>query len=110
MQNDDRFTEQPEEGDVPADVPDPSGPPVPLAKTVSWTGLAVATVSVVACSGIAFVMLRSLTAPTMGATRSAKLQWEERRAEIDQVIEEELARRQAESDRSAELDRDRSDE
>ncbi len=110
MQNDDRFPNQPERAETPAEVPDPSGPPVPVASAVSWTSVAMATFSVLACSGIAFVLLGSLTSPTMGATRSAKLQWEQRRAEIDRAIDEQLARRQAAPDRSAQLDRDRSDE
>ena len=110
MHSEYQFPEQPEQGDVPVEVSDPSGPPVPVEEAISWTGIAVAAISFVACSGIAFVLLGNLSRPTMGSTRSSKLQWEQRRAEVDQAIEEELSRRQAEADRAAKLEPDRSDE
>ena len=48
MHSEYQFPEQPEQGDVPVEVPDPSGPPVPVEEAISWSGMAVAALSFVA--------------------------------------------------------------
>ena len=68
-------------------MPDPSGPPQAAGRNE-------AAMSVLGGAGIALVAIGGLMVPmfattthTMGSTRSAKLQWENRQQEIRQAIE-----------------------
>jgi hypothetical protein len=93
-----------------AEVPDPNGPPVPVADGPSGVGAAMTAITVLACGGVAFVLFGGLTHQSCGATRSAKLQWEQRQALVDQAVDEELARRQTPTNPSAQLAPDGSNE
>ena len=84
--------------DVEFDRPDPHGPPVPVPRRrpsfpemVTWTGATVAGI------GCVLVLLASQARPTLGATRSSRLQWEQRRLQIERALKEqnEASQRQA---------------
>ncbi len=63
-------------------MPDPHGPPTPVAEDDDvLRGLSVLGVVLVAGGGLLLPMIAS-TGSTMGATRSTKIQWEQREAEI----------------------------
>ena len=71
------------------DVPDPFGPPRPVtSQSDPGPSGAVVGITVLAAAGATFLLLGSLARPTMGATRSSQLQWEQRQAEIDRAIEQ----------------------
>ena len=80
------------------DVPQPSGPPVPVEQSKSPVTAAVTTLTLLAAGGMGFVLIADLATPCVGATRSSRLQWEQRQVEIDRAIEETTAYRQAPSD------------
>jgi len=71
-------------------VPDPNGPPVLsyCQEKFPWTKTRVGmtTTFIVAASGIVgFLVLASVATPTMGASRSHRIKWQQRQAEIDQA-------------------------
>jgi len=86
-------SEQTEQTGPHSETPDPAGPPVPVSReqgcSLTATVLSMLAVGV----GIALIM-PAMTGATRGATRSTKLQWEQRQAEI----EEAFARQQAYQD------------
>jgi hypothetical protein len=59
-----------------------SNSPRPLKKKPAL----LAGIASVAVAGAAFVALASFCQPTMGATRSCRLKWDQRRAEIDEAV------------------------
>lgn len=77
----------PHEDRAAPSVPDPSGPPTPVEaadpvlNTISALG-----VGAVAVAGLCLAAMAT-TRPTMGATRSAKLEWERRQAQVEQAIQ-----------------------
>ena len=69
-------------------MPDPAGPPKPVAKDDDvLRSLSVAGVVLVAAGGLLLPMMAS-TGSCQGATRSAKVQWQQRQAEIRRAISE----------------------
>lgn len=74
-------------------LPDPSGHPNPVADAVSFLGNAAATVLAM---GACALVVAAIAVPTMGATRSAKLQWQERNRQAEEAIKKaEAAAQQA---------------
>ena len=96
-----------------SELPDPTGPPQPVrdAGTGSNTVTKLVTTTLItlaAVGGVIVVCLPALQSHrTCGATRSSKLQWEQRQIEIDQAIAAEQEYRRAEA---AGLDRDTADD
>jgi hypothetical protein len=81
----------PEEQRLAGEMPDPSGPPQAVGRNDAvMAGLGLAGIALVAVGGLV-VALSTATAHTAGATRSAKLQWEQRQQEIQQAIEADRA-------------------
>jgi hypothetical protein len=82
---------RPEEERLASDMPDPSGPPLPMPKksfgAQLLTGLGTGTVVV----GGLFLAAVATTGSTCGATRSTKLDWETRQAEIAQAVQQDAA-------------------
>jgi len=85
--------ELPEPVDQPlaSEPPDPSGPPQPVTKGDPMLGLLTA-------GGVTLVAAGGLFAPvflggghTAGATRSAKIEWENRQQQVEQALLEEQA-------------------
>ena len=69
-------------------MPDPAGPPKPIEKDDNvLRGLSVLGVVLVAGGGLLLPLMAS-TGATAGATRSTKIQWEQRRAEIRRAAAE----------------------
>ncbi len=67
-------------------MPDPAGPPKPVEKEDDvLRALAVVGVVLVAGGGL-LLPLTASTGATSGATRSAKIQWEQREAEVRQAM------------------------
>ncbi len=70
-----------------AQMPDPSGPPQaieandPVLRTIATTGIVV-----VAAGGLMLAMSGGTTA-TCGATRSAKLRWEQRQEQVKEAAQ-----------------------
>lgn len=62
--------------------PDPSGPP----QAAKGLGLGAAATIVVVAGGAAFTLMSGQMNACRGATRSSRLVWEERQAEIDAAI------------------------
>jgi hypothetical protein len=81
-----------------AELPNPDGPPMPVATNESSAvNSAITAITVLACGGVGFALLiGSGAGRTCGATRSAQLQWEQRQTEVNQIVAEELAQREAE--------------
>lgn len=76
-------------------VPDPSGPPSPVGRVKSGLNvLAGAAIVLAAGAGTAHLVGGSMNS-CRGATVSARLQWEQRQAEIRQVLAERQADQQA---------------
>ncbi len=72
-------------------MPDPAGPPQPVKKEDAvLRALSVAGVVVVAAGGLLLAMAPTIGA-TQGATRSTKIQWEQRQAEIRRAMSEDQA-------------------
>jgi hypothetical protein len=72
-------------------MPDPAGPPRPVGKVEDpLRGLSVAGVVLVAAGGLLLPMMAS-TGATQGATRSAKIHWEQREAEVRRAMTEDQA-------------------
>jgi len=67
---------------------DPAGPPVPVARTAesAGPGLMTSLLTVIAGSGVLLTMCSLTTQSCRGATRSARLEWERRQAQIEQAI------------------------
>ena len=83
----------PEEQRLAAQMPDPSGPPqAARGNQAVMAALGGVGIALVAVGGL-MVPLFTATTHTAGATRSAKLQWEQRQQEIRQVIENDQAER-----------------
>ncbi|EAQ81370.1 hypothetical protein DSM3645_23301 [Blastopirellula marina DSM 3645] len=62
-------------------------PPSPVtAPPLSASNRGLNAVTVIVAGAGAFVLLAGLTTPTIGATRSTKLQWEERNLQIEQAV------------------------
>ncbi len=97
MQDEERPPQRIEENEQPPDdeVPDPSGPPEPVAKADPGCSLVATVLGLLAAGGFLFCLLGIVTGPTEGATRSGRLQLEQRRAEIDRAVEEAMAERQS---------------
>lgn len=80
-----------EDGGAPQEsLPDPNGPPQPVQQDAMINLLTTGGV-VAAVAGSLFAMTSVIEGPTRGATRSAKLEWESRSAQIEQVFQEERA-------------------
>ena len=98
MQNNEKLSLD-DETAVESGLPDPSGPPQPVAGVdpalATLTGFGMV---LVACGSI-LVLMELSTGPTCGATRSSKLQWEDRTAQIEQASAREEAYRQRPADR-----------
>jgi hypothetical protein len=71
--------------------PSPYQRPQPVTNDRLWGLGAVAAVSAIVVGGAAFVMLGLGPHPLRGATRSARLKWEERDRQIRQAMEREDA-------------------
>jgi len=77
-----------------SEMPDSTGPPRPVPKGDPVLNLITTVgVSTVAIGGVMFAM-SALTSPCRGATRSAKLQWEQRQLQVEQAYQQELAYQQ----------------
>jgi hypothetical protein len=76
---------------------DPAGPPKPVKKDDD-IGLLTALGVTVTVFGTLFTVCGLTARPTCGATRSARLQWEERAAQIEQAQAEEQTHRQQDDD------------
>jgi hypothetical protein len=63
---------------------DPNGPPQPV-QGPSWTRTAVTAAVCLAVGGTLFTMCCVTCTPCMGATRSAKLEWQKRQQEVQQA-------------------------
>ena len=75
----------PDEPPLAAELSDPTGPPQRVKKGDPVLGcMAAVGVTLVAAGGLLYPAFLS-TGHTMGATRSGKLQWEQRRLEIEQA-------------------------
>jgi hypothetical protein len=82
-----------EEQRLASQMPDPSGPPQAAGHNEAvMSALGGLGVALVAIGGL-MVPIFASTGGTMGATRSAKLQWEQRQQEIRQAIEQDHANR-----------------
>jgi hypothetical protein len=83
---------RPEEERLAASMPDPSGPPQPVEATeggLNWvTGLGI---GVIVLGGL-FWAANASTTRTAGATRSARLEWQSRQAQIEQAIQQDAAK------------------
>ena len=66
--------------------PDPDGPPVAVPRTEPGCSCVGTFVGVIVLGGAVATMLP--VGSTCGATRSARLQWEQRQAEIQAVIDQ----------------------
>lgn len=67
-------------------VPDPNGPPAPSEQTAAVVARALTAGLVIVVGGMAaFFVLATLATPTMGAARSQRVRWEQRRDEIAQA-------------------------
>ena len=73
-----------------AKLADPSGPPQPVASDDVLNTIAFVGVILVALGGLMVPVFTS-TRHTAGATRSAKLEWENRQQQIEQAIQAEQA-------------------
>jgi hypothetical protein len=72
-------------------MPDPAAPPRPVeAEDPALRAIGVAGVVLVTVGGL-LLPLSLATSSTQGATRSAKLNWEERQSEVRQVLADEQA-------------------
>jgi hypothetical protein len=71
----------------PASLPDPNGPPLPAPPSRGkHAGAFVLTTFLIACGGAAAFLVSGTTSErTMGALRSQRIKWEERRREIQDV-------------------------
>ena len=77
--------------EIEVDVPDPGGPPSPVGRVKSGLNvLAGAAIVLAAGAGTAHLIGGSVNS-CRGATVSARLQWEQRQAEIRQVLAERQA-------------------
>jgi hypothetical protein len=67
---------------------DPAGPPVPVTGTAEFAGpgLMTSLLTVIAGSGVLLTMCSLTTQRCAGATRSARIEWERRQAQIEQAI------------------------
>lgn len=86
--------------DDPDDVLDPNGPPQPRRADLPqlpgsgppgearWGGLPIAA-CVIAAGGVVLGLLESTSRPCMGATRSARLKWQARLAQVEQALRDE---------------------
>lgn len=93
-----------------AEVPDPMGPPMPICQDKPGCSLTTTVLSLLAVGiGGVLLLLPAITTPTRGATRSTRLQWEERQAEIDRAIAQQQAFQEEASQRS-QPDRNAADE
>jgi hypothetical protein len=67
-------------------IPDPNGPPVSSARTQKLVRRAVSTsIKVVIGGAAALLVLAAVPTRTMGALRSQRIKWQERRQEIAEV-------------------------
>jgi hypothetical protein len=92
----------PEERNLAAQMPDPSGPPVPVradeVESVDSTHAGDPVLRAIAALGVCAVALGGLMFPTFtsvghtcGATRSAKLQWQARDSQIEEALRKDSA-------------------
>ena len=70
-------------------IPDPDGPPTPadpseilpmIGRFMGWTALTLVG------SGTAFILFAAAPTRTLGALRSHRLKWEQRKEQIDQAV------------------------
>ena len=98
-----------DEGELFAEVPDPAGPPVPVEGTIQVAGTGVGAImtliTVLACGGVVVTLMGGLAQPCQGATQTAQLQWQERQAEVDRIVDEQLAQRQVAAEPAEQADR-----
>lgn len=91
--SDERPLDEPQVDRVEPQNPDPSGPPEPvLAEDKFLTGLRALGIGAVALTGLV-VICPATFGPTCGATRSARVQWDQRRQEMEQAAREDAATR-----------------
>ncbi|MBN2477261.1 MAG: hypothetical protein JXB62_21820 [Pirellulales bacterium] len=84
-----------------ADLPDPSGAPAPICQNDPGCSLASTLIALLVAGGVGLLLLPALDfRATRGATRSARLQWQERRSEIQQAVAREQAYRQAAAEKA----------
>jgi len=103
-------SEQPEGAGPQSEVVDPTGPPVPICQEQPGCSLTTTVLSLLAVGvGGLLLFLAAISTRTCGATRSTRLQWEPRQAEIEQAIAQEQTHRQEASEPSP-PDRDAADE
>jgi hypothetical protein len=67
------------------EVPDPCGPPVPVKRHPFQFTLRSLMVGTLACGGVFAVLSRGTMSSCHGATRSSRLEWENRQLEIEQA-------------------------
>jgi len=85
---------QPEDERIAGQMPDPTGPPRSVPKGDPVLNLiATLGVGLVAVGGVMFASFATTTR-TCGATRSAKLQWEQRKLQIEQAYQQDQAYRE----------------
>jgi hypothetical protein len=83
----------PEQQRLAAQMPDPSGSPQAAGRNEAvMSALGGVGIALVAIGGLMVPMFATMT-HTCGATRSAKVQWQQRQQEIRQAIEKDHAER-----------------
>ncbi|HYW80073.1 MAG TPA: hypothetical protein VE890_10880 [Thermoguttaceae bacterium] len=106
---DNRPPEPSEQAGPQVEVPDPTGPPVPICQEQPGCSLTTTVLSLLAVGVGVLLFLPAIGTRTCGATRSTRLQWEQRQAEIDRAIAQEQACEQ-EAAVGSQPDRDAADE
>ncbi|PHS19056.1 MAG: hypothetical protein COA78_01445 [Blastopirellula sp.] len=71
-------------------VPDPSGPPQAVTQQNPVMNFVGRSFTLLVAGGGLSVFVASAMLPTVGATCSSKLEWEQRQAQIDQAIQDEM--------------------
>ena len=101
MENDENVVPR-EEENLAAQMPDPAGPPQPVQQAYGpplavspprdpvLAAMTVVGVVLVVVTGLVVLVGRS-TRATCGATRSARLQWQDRQGQIEQAIRQDQA-------------------
>ncbi len=102
---------EPLDEDFEIDISDPSGPPSPVGRVKGGLNVLAGAAIVLAAGAGTVHLLGGSMHSTRGATVSSRLQWEQRQAEIRQVLAERQAERQAaQTETSSQADEEAADE
>ena len=68
--------------------PDPAKlpPPKPALRRIDWAGLGKGAGFTALVAGVVGVLLPAFNRPTLGATRSARLKWQERQNQVEKDL------------------------